>query len=200
MKKIYNLQDIKSLFAQDRVKKYRVAVLGGTFNPAHVGHLMISKRALSYYQFDYVIWLVAQQNPLKPITEKNIFERANQAVEIIDEPKIIVSTIEYDFATQYMYDSMSNLISLFPNIEFTWMMGMDNVANFSKWYRSTDIPKLCDIIIFDRDCKERLDDITKFGLKPSRNLRNNKQNKIIIDRNKLYNISSTQIRGAAKEV
>lgn len=188
--KVYSLQELNFL----NNKKVRVGVLGGTFDPAHAGHLMISKRALNFYKFDYVIWLVASQNPLKKRNIRDIFERANESLSIVDDERILVSTAEYDFGTQYTYDSMSYLIKKFPNAEFTWMMGIDNVVNFPKWYKSNEIIKLCNIIIFDRPCSTRDVNPEDFGLKPIASLDKTEVKNIIIDRNDLYDISSTQIR------
>ena len=188
--KVYSLQELNFL----NKTQIKIGVLGGTFDPAHNGHLMISKRALSFYKFDYVIWLVAKQNPLKQKNKKNIFERAKSSLNIIDDKRILPSTAEHDFSTQYMYDSMSCLIKHFSNVEFTWMMGIDNVIFFPKWYRSREIPKLCNIIIFDRPCSNREVNPEDFGLKPITNLDNTKVKNIIIDRNDLYDVSSTQIR------
>jgi len=194
--KIYNLQDL-SFLNESQIK---VGVLGGTFDPAHSGHLMISKRALDFHHFDYVIWLVASQNPLKAKNSKSVFERAELAVKEADDDRIIISTAEHDLKAQYMYDSMSGLIEKLPNVEFIWMMGIDNVANFPKWHRSDEIPKLCNIIIFDRPCSERFVNLEDFGLKAKANLDNTEVKNIIIDNNDLYNISSTQIRQKQQEI
>jgi nicotinate-nucleotide adenylyltransferase len=70
----------------------RVGVLGGTFDPAHAGHLIISEQALNFYHFDFVIWLVANQNPTKPPMQRDIFIRAENALKVATHPKIIVST------------------------------------------------------------------------------------------------------------
>jgi nicotinate-nucleotide adenylyltransferase len=194
--KIYSLQELNFL----NNSKVKVGVLGGTFDPAHRGHLMISKRAIGFHNFDYVIWLVANQNPLKKKNERSLFERAEKSLSIVDDNRILVSVVEHDFDTQYMYDSISCLIKYFPNIEFTWMMGIDNIVDFPKWHRSSEIPKLCNIIVFDRPCDTRDVDPKDFGLKPMANLDNAEVKNIIIDRNDLYDISSTQIRRKQKEL
>jgi len=194
--KVYSLQELNFL----KKNKLKIGVLGGTFDPAHTGHLMISKRALNFHKFDYVIWLVANQNPLKQKSKKNIFVRAQEALSVVDDTRILISTAEHDFGTKYMYDSMSCLIKFFPNIKFTWMMGVDNVVNFRKWHRSSEIPKLCNIIIFDRPCSVRGINPADFGLKPIVGLDNTEVNNIIIDTNDLYDISSTQIRQKQKEL
>ena len=164
--KIYGLQELNFL----NNGKVKVGVLGGTFDPAHTGHLMISKRALDFYNFDYVIWLVANQNPLKKKNERNIFKRAEQSLSIVDDDRILVSIVEHDFNTQYMYDSMSCLVKHFPNLEFTWMMGIDNIVDFPKWHRSREIPKLCNIIIFDRPCATRDVNPKDFNVLQSHNM------------------------------
>lgn len=50
------------------MRRLRIGLLGGSFNPAHAGHLHISKLALQRLGLDYVWWLVSPQNPLKPVT------------------------------------------------------------------------------------------------------------------------------------
>ena len=190
-KNIYNLQALNFM----RCSHLRVGILGGTFDPAHAGHLMISLQALKYYQFDYVIWLVANKNPLKP-KGRDIFDRAKEATSIATHPKIIVSTAEHDFGCIYIYDSLKELINRFPMVSFSWLMGIDNAATFNKWHRHNEIKTLCDIIIFDRPTHTRLVGTRVFGLKSKPILDKTQTNHIIIHRKGLYDISSTQIRKA----
>jgi len=172
----------------------RVGVLGGTFDPAHAGHLMISIEALKVYRFDYIIWLVANQNPLKTSNRKNIFARAESALELALHPRIIVSTAEHDLDSYYIYGSLKALIQRFPTVKFSWLMGIDNAVSFRKWYRYSEIPKLCDVVIFDRPVQTRLVNSSAFGLRAKAIVAKTQTNNIIIHRNKLCNISSTQIR------
>lgn len=188
--KIANIQALNFM----RHTNLRIGVLGGTFNPAHQGHLAISIEALKFYKFDYIIWLVANQNPLKPTNKKNIFARAQQAVKFACHPRIIVSTAEYDMGSCHSYDSLSSLIKRFPTVEFSWLMGIDNAAHFQQWHRYQEIPQLCNIIIFDRPVSTRLVNCSAFALKPNGSLAKTQTNHIIIHRKNLCAVSSTQIR------
>jgi len=193
MKSKHNIANLQALnFMQGLPLK--VGVLGGTFDPAHTGHLLISKQALDFYHFDFVIWLVANQNPTKPLMQRDIFIRAQNALKVAIHPKIIVSTAECDLNSVYSYDSMRLLIQRYKAVKFTWLMGMDNVNSFRKWYRSTDLVELCDILIFDRPCNTRLINAATISLKPKANLAKTENNNIIIHRGKLCDLSSTQLR------
>lgn len=189
-------QNIKNLQALNFMQhaNLKVGVLGGTFDPAHLGHLMISLQAIKTYRFDYIIWLVAKHNPLKAESKNDIFRRAERAQSVATHPRIIVSTAEYDLGYCYIYDSLKALIKRFPKVKFSWLMGIDNAASFQKWYRYKEIPKLCDIIIFDRPCPTRLVNTNSFSLKPEACVDKNQTNNIIINRNSLCAISSTEIR------
>ncbi|MDG1436712.1 MAG: hypothetical protein P8P83_02875 [Rickettsiaceae bacterium] len=193
MKFTHNIANLQALNFM-RNTNLRIGVLGGTFNPAHSGHLGISIQALKFHKFDYIIWLVANQNPLKSTNEKNIFTRSKQAVEISQHPRIIVSSAEHDLGTYYSYDSLKSLIQRFPTVKFSWLMGVDNLSNFKKWYRYKDLPKLCDIIIFDRPVDNRLVSSSAFSLKLNGELAKNQTNNIIIHRKNLCTVSSTKIR------
>lgn len=193
MKFMQNIASLQTLNFMHHLN-LRVGVLGGTFDPAHAGHLMISIEALKAYRFDYIIWLVANQNPLKTSNRKNIFARAERALELALHPRIIVSTAEHDLDSYYIYDSLKALIKRFPTVKFSWLMGIDNAVSFRKWYRYSEIPKLCDVVIFDRPVQTRLVNSSAFGLKPKAIVAKTQTNNIIIHRKKLCNISSTQIR------
>jgi len=127
--KLYNLQALNFL----NNSHFKIAIMGGSFNPAHQGHLEISLHALKQYKFDYIIWLVAEQNPFKPSYKKNIFERATEAAEFVQNyPKIIVSTVEHNLQHTQTYYVLKALINKFKTTQFTWMMGIDNIIHFKK--------------------------------------------------------------------
>ena len=188
--KIANLQALNFMHGLP----LRVGVLGGTFDPAHVGHLIISEQALNFYHFDFVIWLVANQNPTKPPMQRDIFIRAQNALKVATHPKIIVSTAEYDLNSFYSYDAILLLLQRYKTVKFTWLRGMDLANSFRKWYRRADLIKLCDILIFDRPCNTRLINTATIGLKPKANLAKTENNNIIVHRGKLCDLSSTQLR------
>ena len=188
--KIANLQALNFMHGLP----LRVGVLGGTFDPAHEGHLITSEQALNFYHFDFVIWLVANQNPTKPPMQRNIFIRAQNALKVAMHPKIIVSTAEYDLNSFYSYEAILLLLQRYKTVKFTWLMGMDLANSFRKWYRREDLIKLCDILIFDRPCNTRLINAATIGLKPKANLAKTENNNIIVHRGKLCDLSSTQLR------
>lgn len=190
-RKLFNLQGLNFL----NNSYFKIGLMGGSFNPAHQGHLAISSYALKKYKFDYIIWLVAKQNPFKDMYEKDIFERAKAAGKFVRyHPKIIISTVEYDLQETQTYYVLRYLIAKFKTTKFTWIMGVDNISHFKKWDHSKEIRKLCNILIFDRPCKERM-----INLLTLYNTEKNLSSKHVsyevnLTRNKLLDISSTYLR------
>src|SRR5215469_14799060 len=90
----------------------RIGLLGGSFNPAHAGHLYVSLTALKRLQLDYVWWLVSPQNPLKPA-------QGMAGLQAL--------------GSHYTDDTVRLLQRRFPQVEFVWLMGSDNLAQFSRW-------------------------------------------------------------------
>jgi nicotinate-nucleotide adenylyltransferase len=147
-KKIYDLQSLEILHSMEGKN---IGILGGSFNPSHNGHVLISQVALDKYNIDYVIWLVAYCNPLKiGQYEADIFARAEQSLKFIPDERILISTAECEIKSMDTYDSLSLLVGRFPNINFTWLMGLDNAQHFNQWKGYKEISKLCRIIVFDR--------------------------------------------------
>jgi nicotinate-nucleotide adenylyltransferase len=188
IRKPYSLQSL-NIFRGCHLK---IGILGGSFNPAHEGHLLISKTALNSLGFDYVIWLVALQNPFKTNYNEDIFTRAKEALIVANHPRIIVSTAESDIGSQYTVQSLETLTSRFSNIDFTWLMGADNLASFHKWHRYEKIMELCKIIVFDRPGYNNY--FSTFSQKFNAVVAKSQSADIILFRGIMSKISSSEIR------
>ncbi len=129
----------------------RVGLLGGSFNPAHEGHLHVSHLALARLRLDMVWWLVAPRNPLKPAADMAPFaERLALARAIAHHPRIRVSTLERDFATLYTVDTLDRLKRRFPRTRFVWLMGADILFELPRWHDWPGLFARVPIAVFDR--------------------------------------------------
>jgi nicotinate-nucleotide adenylyltransferase len=114
----------------------RVGLLGGSFNPAHEGHLEISRTALRRLGLDQVWWLVSPQNPLKPKAGMaSLPERLHRARTLARDPRIRVTALEQELRTRYTADTLSALRRRFPKTRFVWLMGADNLIDIARWER-----------------------------------------------------------------
>jgi nicotinate-nucleotide adenylyltransferase len=112
----------------------RIGLFGGSFNPAHSGHLYVSLTALRRLKLDYVWWLVSPGNPLKSNSGAADFaKRFASAQRIARHPRLIVSDLERQLGTRYTVDTVKRLLSRFPQVQFVWLMGSDNLENFHLW-------------------------------------------------------------------
>ncbi|MDB2414985.1 nicotinate (nicotinamide) nucleotide adenylyltransferase [Rickettsiales bacterium] len=130
----------------------KIGLLGGSFNPAHDGHLYISQKAIELLGLDEVWWLVSPQNPLKSTEQMAPFaQRYEGAKDILKKyDNIIASDFEMVNQTNKTYDSLSALISKFSENNFIWLMGADNLVQFPQWYKYDAIMHMLPIAIFDR--------------------------------------------------
>ena len=115
------------------MKTKTVGLLGGSFDPAHDGHVNITKAALTCFDLDEVWWLVSPRNPLKNASHASYSTRLEFASKIIQHPRLHVTGIERRIGTTYTADTLSALTHSFPKIQFVWLMGADNLAQFDQW-------------------------------------------------------------------
>jgi nicotinate-nucleotide adenylyltransferase len=128
-----------------------VGLLGGSFNPAHRGHLHISLEALRRLDLDEVWWLVAPQNPLKPVTGmKPLAERLATARAFLRHPRIKAVDLESGLGTRFTADTLARLTQRFPRSRFVWLMGADNLVQIPRWARWQDIFRLVPVAVFAR--------------------------------------------------
>ncbi len=129
----------------------RIGLLGGSFNPAHEGHLHISHVALETLGLDALWWLVSPQNPLKPVAGMAPFEtRLEAARALVDDRRIEVSDIERGLHSRYTVDTVHTLVARYPSAAFVWIMGADNLAQIEQWKDWTAIFAALPIAVFDR--------------------------------------------------
>jgi nicotinate-nucleotide adenylyltransferase len=129
----------------------RIGLLGGSFNPAHEGHLYVSEVALKRLGLDYVWWLVTPHNPLKSRTTlMPLADRVRAASSVANHPRIVVMDIERCLGTRYSIDTLTALQKRFPRLSFVWLMGSDNLEIFRRWRRWADMVRQVPIAVIQR--------------------------------------------------
>ncbi|WP_047996905.1 nicotinate-nucleotide adenylyltransferase [Puniceibacterium sp. IMCC21224] len=116
-----------------------VGLLGGSFDPPHQGHVLITREALRRFGLDRVVWLVSPGNPLKSQGPAPLPSRMTAARAIIQHPRVIISDAEARLGTRYTAATLRALQAAHPGVHFVWLMGADNLAQFHRWDQWRDI-------------------------------------------------------------
>lgn len=177
------------------VTQRKIALFGGTFDPVHLGHIIVSAAAAEHIGAEKIIFIPAKQSPLKrlppqtsdtdrfnmislAITDENIFEVSDYELTKT-APSFTLDTVRH-FQEKYGSDS-----SLY------WLIGADSIDELPHWYRIEELIDECHICVMYRaGCKQP--DFTGFeplwGSRRVEKLQNN------ITPTPLVDISSTEIR------
>ena len=170
-----------------KLKKIKIGILGGTFDPAHNGHLEISKQAKKRFGLEDIIWAITKQNPFKDISKSNLKSRTQFAKKLIGKNHFIkVKFYEDRIGSNRTIDLIKHL-NKDKKFEIYFIMGADNLINFHKWYKWKSIIKECNILVFDRQGYKAK------SLKSVTFNKVNKKNLTFINFKKV-NISSSQLR------
>lgn len=140
-----------TLLGSRRWQGLRVGLLGGSFNPPHIGHVHISLAAMKGLELDCVWWLVTPQNPLKPQRPALLEERVAECRALTkDHPRIVISAIEADLGTHITYDTIRKLKTCYPAQSFVWISGMDNALSLHHWNRWQELLALVPMVHLTR--------------------------------------------------
>lgn len=132
-------------------KGFSVGLLGGSFNPAHGGHRRMSVAALERLGLDEVWWLVSPQNPLKPVAGMApLAIRIASGKAVARHPGIRVTGIEAELGTQLTIDTIQALKRRYPQVQFLWLMGSDNLMQFHRWAAWREIARQVPIVVMAR--------------------------------------------------
>lgn len=143
-----------------------VGLLGGSFNPAHEGHIQISFEGLKRLGLTEVIWLVTPRNPHKSL---NIYLPFSARIKIAqslaqDYNFITVSDLEYRINSRYTYDTIEYLKRIYTQKRFIWLMGADNIPNIHKWHKWRELLHSLEFAVFDREPYSYSIDSSRFSL------------------------------------
>ncbi len=115
-------------------RRRRIGLLGGSFNPAHEGHLHVARVVRRALRLDEVWLMVSPGNPLKPRAGMAPFaQRLESARRIADGRRIIASDIEARLGTRYSIGTLAALRRRFPRSRFVFVIGADNLVQLPRW-------------------------------------------------------------------
>ena len=139
---------MKKLFKKKYIK---IGILGGTFDPAHKGHLEISKQAKQKYKLNYIIWAITKKNPFKKKSKTKLITRIKFAKKIIGLNKFIkIRFYENKIKSNRTIDLISHIKRKNNMLDLYFIMGADNLINFHRWHKWKSISQKCNILVFDR--------------------------------------------------
>ncbi len=128
-----------------------IGILGGTFDPAHKGHIKISKEAKKKFKLNYIFWAVTKKNPLKSKTYLSLNERIEYAKKINKKNKFIsVDCYEKEVKSNRTFKLLKYFKKKYKNSNIFFLMGADSLINFHKWENWKKIADICKILVFDR--------------------------------------------------
>jgi len=171
------------------LSKSKTGLFFGSFNPIHVGHLIIANHLVEHTDLDEVWFIISPQSPFKKkstlLADHHRFALVNYAVE--DNPKLWASNIEFSMPTpSYTTHTLAFLEEKYPMKEFSLIMGEDNIVNIDKWKNFELIINNYNIYVYPRP-----------------NTKNSKfhelENVIMVENVPQMEISSSFIRRSIKE-
>ena len=169
------------------MRRNKIGILGGSFDPAHKGHLVISREAIKRFNLKKVVWAITRKNPFKKNSFTSLENRIKYCRKVIGTNSLIKVKFYENIIKSNKTINLINYISKNKRYEIYFIMGADNLITFHKWYKWERISQKCNIVVFDRYGfkKKSLNSIT-FKKLNDRNLK-------FIEFNKV-NISSSQLR------
>ena len=131
----------------------KIGILGGTFDPPHVGHLNISLEAIKRFRLNKVIWLITKKNPLKKNNSSNdVLNRIKLCNDFIKKNKntIKVQYTEEKTGSNFLFDNLGYIINKSFYNKYYFIMGADSFIKFNQWKKYNEILSKVSIIVINR--------------------------------------------------
>lgn len=173
----------------------QIGILGGSFNPIHLGHINIAQIAMQELNLDRILFVPCKVSPFKTGAQPESFVEDLHRVRMIELSiegfkQFELSEIELSRGgISYSYDTVAHFGSIYTQSHFFFIIGTDSLLTLSKWHKIETLLTLCDFVTVERPgFKEISLDIPGFSHEQSKDLIKNR----IVGR--LLDISSSDIR------
>ena len=131
--------------------KKKIGILGGTFDPSHIGHIKISLEAKRKFKINKIVWAITKKNPFKEKSLLSLNKRIEIAKKICSKYKFIeVVFFEKKIKSNKTIKLLNYLKKKYNNSEIYFLMGADNLISFHKWHGWKKILLKSKILVFDR--------------------------------------------------
>lgn len=119
----------------------KIGILGGTFDPPHIGHLILAEYTLEALMLDKVLFVPVGNHPFKDITRTATAHRLQMlSLAVGDNPQFEISTIDMDRqGPHYSADTVVLIQDQFPSAQLYFIMGGDNLRDLPTWTRPRDL-------------------------------------------------------------
>lgn len=138
----------------------RIGIFGGTFDPPHIGHLILAEECRTQLQLDLLLWAVTDNPPHKRYANVSPIEQRVELVEkaIQGNPAFLLSRIDIDRpGPHYAIDTMNLLHKEYPDSQLFYLMGGDSLHDLPTWQRPQDFLRVCDGIGVMRRHEDEVD-------------------------------------------
>jgi nicotinate-nucleotide adenylyltransferase len=173
----------------------------GTFNPIHVGHLVIANYMADFTDLDQIWLVVTPQNPLKIKSSllPDYHRLALVKIAVEDNPKLRASDIEFNLPQpNYTSTTLAFLKEKYPNDNFSLIMGEDNLRTFHKWFNHEHLMENYRFYVYPRVLtSQEEEEVVAIGRK-TENLFHLNENIIVCEDAPVMKVSSSFIRNAIK--
>ena len=145
--------DLK-LLLQERPDIQRIGILGGTFNPIHIGHIQVAQRALDIVDLDLLVFMPTGKPPHKSVpylvTASDRLKMCQLATQNMSH--CYVSDMEIQRSGKsYTVETLRDIKSFAPDVKLFWIMGADMFLTLGDWYKSREVLSLCTPCVVPRN-------------------------------------------------
>jgi nicotinate-nucleotide adenylyltransferase len=135
----------------------KVGIMGGTFNPIHIAHLVLAEQAYEQYELDEVVFMPSKRPAYKDLNEVIEEEYRQRMIElaIADNPHFRVDTMEfYREGNTYTADTLLELTKKNPGVSYYFILGADSLFQLERWSRPEVIMQHATILAANREDKD----------------------------------------------
>lgn len=142
----------------------RIGIIGGSFDPVHLGHLITAQDALERFELDEVMFVPAAIPPHKQHLQQVDAEHRINMLKLATDNDLRLSVSDMEImrgGISYTYDTIASLREEYPDVKWVLVVGSDTLVDLHNWYKIDELLELCDVATFLRPGESSLAEIAK---------------------------------------